>query len=244
MSSSWPQLTARTSICGKSSGARVSRRGHRADGSSHDHNPRPRAPTGGRRATRTAPEPTACGEGSRPGFQVGVIRCRALLLGFKHCSSTTGGDVNFPTQPRRRPGSPFRQARYRSGQRSKYRPSPHVPHDLNIGAVTGSGAGPPSPSAGPADHVLGERVVRTALRSRSASRASPGSVRPAGSAHPCPKGCHDQRVADPDIGARIARWRRRSPRVSQFCGGPAVRPRRRRRRACVLPRSRLGTRSG
>jgi hypothetical protein len=36
MSSSWPQLTARTSVSGQSSTARLSRRRHRADGSKHD----------------------------------------------------------------------------------------------------------------------------------------------------------------------------------------------------------------
>jgi hypothetical protein len=39
----------------------------------------------------TAREPTACGEESSSGFQVEVIRCRAVLLGFKHCS---GRDVH------------------------------------------------------------------------------------------------------------------------------------------------------
>src|SRR5437764_10085426 len=41
MSSSWPQLTARTSVSGQSSTTRVSSRGRRADGSVHDHD-RPR----------------------------------------------------------------------------------------------------------------------------------------------------------------------------------------------------------
>jgi hypothetical protein len=36
MSSSRPQLTARTSVSGQSSTARLSRRRHRADGSKHD----------------------------------------------------------------------------------------------------------------------------------------------------------------------------------------------------------------
>jgi hypothetical protein len=41
----------------------------------------------GHPARRTTPEPTARGEGSSPGFQVGVIRCRAVLLVLKHCST-------------------------------------------------------------------------------------------------------------------------------------------------------------
>jgi len=41
MSSSWPQLTARSSVSGQSSTARVTRRHHRADGSKHDLHRRP-----------------------------------------------------------------------------------------------------------------------------------------------------------------------------------------------------------
>lgn len=33
----------------------------------------------------TAPEPTVRGEESSSGSQVRVIRCRAVLLGLKHC---------------------------------------------------------------------------------------------------------------------------------------------------------------
>jgi len=36
MSGSWPQLTARRSVSGQSSTARVTRRHHHADGSKHD----------------------------------------------------------------------------------------------------------------------------------------------------------------------------------------------------------------
>jgi hypothetical protein len=64
-------------------------------------NPRPR-PSTGQRSRCTAPEPTACGERSSPGFQVGVIRCRALLLGFRHCSAnapSVGTQFGYAADP-------------------------------------------------------------------------------------------------------------------------------------------------
>jgi hypothetical protein len=84
MSSSCPQLTARTSVCGQSSGLGL--QGEDTAAARTMITTLAPRPSAGRRARCTAPEPPACGEGSSPGFQVGVIRCRAELLGFKHYS--------------------------------------------------------------------------------------------------------------------------------------------------------------
>lgn len=85
MSSSCPQLTARTSVCGQSSGLGLQGEDTVRTARTMITSPRPAA-ISGPPGEVPAPEPTACGEGSSPGFQVGVIRCRAELLGFKHYS--------------------------------------------------------------------------------------------------------------------------------------------------------------
>lgn len=60
----------------------------------------PREPARPPGARRTTPAPTVCGRGSSTGFQVGVARCRATLLGFKHCShSSAQWRAMFPYLP-------------------------------------------------------------------------------------------------------------------------------------------------
>jgi hypothetical protein len=86
MSSSWPQLTARTSVSGQSSRLALQEDITVRTAQNTIFTDSPDGVRLPRRTRSTAPEPAACGQGSSPGFQAGVIRCRAVLLGFKHCS--------------------------------------------------------------------------------------------------------------------------------------------------------------
>ena len=86
MSSSWPQLTARTPVSGQSSGLALQEDTTVRTAQNTIFTGTPADVRSPRRTRRTTPELAVCGEGCSPGSQVGVIRCRAVLLGLKHCS--------------------------------------------------------------------------------------------------------------------------------------------------------------